>query len=152
MSTSENYEQIADTITTETAKKLQKEKGLILAGTGGRMMNDIQMMMIGLTFSHEVTVEEARELLIYSTEKYLLEINNNEKIRLYLHEYPLTAKNIEIEIFFRNPDGSSVGPGKIRVATAYEGILTYSVKYAENKSLKSIHTETFEQALKLDQK
>src|SRR3972149_10675641 len=72
------YEKIADAITAKTAKKLEKEKGLLLIGTGGQMMNDIQMMMMGFFFYRVVDIETARQLLVDSVEEYLSAINSNE--------------------------------------------------------------------------
>ncbi|NNM43195.1 MAG: hypothetical protein HKM07_02505 [Chlamydiae bacterium] len=146
MTASENYERIADAITAETAKKLQNEKELILTGTGR------QMMMMGFNFYEAVNSEIARKLLICCVEEYLSAINNNEKIRPYLHEYPFTDKNVKIVIYFYNSDGSDVSSDRISVAAISKGIVTYYVKTSDNQPLKDIHEETYQEALKLDQK
>jgi hypothetical protein len=87
-SPSQDYEKIADKITEKTAKKLKEQKGLSLAGTGGRMMDDIQMMMMGFNFYKIVDIETARQLLVDSVQEYLSAINSNEEIRPHLHDYP----------------------------------------------------------------
>ena len=144
-----NYEKLADKITARTAKKLKQEKGLILVGSGGRMMGDIKMMMMSFDYHKVVDMDEARKLLIYCVEEYLNAINSDEKVRPYLHNYPFTDKNIEIEIVFRNPDGSKVAPNEITIATADEGRLAYSIDDPEKHTLKRIHRETYEEALKI---
>lgn len=142
-----DYEKLANEITDKTAKKLHDEKGLILVGTGGRMMDDIKMMMMSFEFRKVVNIEMARELLVNVIEEYLSEINADKKIRPYLHDYPFTAKNLEIEIVFRNPDGSKVASGKINVASADEGKIFYFVDYPEKHTLKILYEETYDQAI-----
>lgn len=142
-----DYEKIADDITEKTAKKLKEKKNLYLIGTGGGMMHDIQMMAMSFHFYQEVDLKKARELVVYAANEYLLDINNNEEIRPYLHEYPFTAKNVEIVIFFYNPDGSKVAPGKIKVAAVKRGKVVYYIDYPEQYTLKSIYEETYEEAL-----
>ena len=143
-----NYGKIANAITAKTAKQLEEENGLILVGTGGQMMNDIQMMMMGFYFYHVVDVNDARQLLVNSVEAYLSAINANEDVRPYLHEYPFTASNVEIVIYFRNPDRSDVPQGKIRIAAAKRGKLVYYIDYPEKHTIKSIYEESYEDALK----
>src|SRR5262245_49222943 len=112
------YEKLADEITLKTCEKLEVEKGLSLIGIGGRMMDNIKMMGICFELFHPIEVEEGRELLIFSMNEYLHDINNNEKIRSYLHEYPFTDKNIEIQIWIRNTDRSKVSVDQIYYISA----------------------------------
>src|SRR3989344_4332350 len=99
---SPRYIKLAHKITEKTAKKLKEQKNLYLIGTGGQMMHDIQMMMMGFNFYKVVDIETARQLLVESVEEYLSVINSNKEVRPYLHNYPFTAKNIEIVIYFYN--------------------------------------------------
>ena len=145
---SEDYEKLADAITAKTAKKLRNEKGLILVGTGGRMMDDIKMMMMSFEFRKVVNIEIARKLLVDSVEDYLSEINISEKIRPYLHNYPVTPKNIEIVICFRNADGSKVASDQINIASAKEGKMFYYIDFPEKQTLKILCEETYEEALR----
>lgn len=148
-SPSPDYEKIADKITEKTAKKLKEQKGLSLAGTGGRMMDDIQMMMMGFNFYKVVDIETTRQLLVGSVQEYLSAINSNEEIKPYLHNYPFTPQNVEIVIYFYNPDGSKVPPGKITIAAANQGKVVYYIDDPEKHTIKPLHEETYEEALKL---
>ncbi len=143
-----NYGKIANAITAKTAKKLENEKGLIPVGTGGQMMNDIQMMMIGFNYYHVVDIDTARHLLVDSVEEYLSDINASEEVRPYLHEYPFTAQNVEIDIYFYSSDRHKVLTGEIMIAAAKRGKLTYYIDVPEKYDLKAIHEETYEDALK----
>ncbi len=144
-----DYEKLADAITKRTADKLEKEKGFILIGTGGRMLENISMMMMGFEYSQESTLENARELLLFAIQEYLVEINANEEIRPYLHDYPFTSKNIEIEIYFPHSNCSKLSLDKIDIAAASEGTLFYYAKHPNNYTLTNLHEETYVEALKI---
>ncbi|PCI76478.1 hypothetical protein COB21_04300 [Candidatus Aerophobetes bacterium] len=146
---SPRYVKIAHKITDDTAKKLAKEKNLVLIGTGGGMMHDIQMMAMSFNFYHEVNLQEARELVVYAIREYLSDINSNEKVRPYLHNYPFTAKNVEVRIFLYEPDRNTLPPGKIHCISATHGSISYYVRGSEKYSRKNICEETYEQALKM---
>lgn len=140
-----NYEKMADKITAKTAKKLEKERELILIGTGGGMMHNIRMMAMSFVYKHEIDVDEGRTLLIAALGEYIEAVNTNEEIRPYLANYPFDPKNIEIRIFIHNPDNSNVEEGKISVISAINGILKYDAD--EGYGYKRIHRETYEEAL-----
>ena len=71
-----DYEKIADRITDNTAKKLEKEKQYLhLVGTGGGMMDDIKMMAMSFYFYHEVDLMKQEINCVYSVEEYLSAIN-----------------------------------------------------------------------------
>lgn len=144
---SPRYVKLAHEITEKTAKKLKAQKNLYLAGTGGQMMNDIQMMMMGFDLYEVIDIETARQLLVDSVQEYLSAINSNEEIRPYLHNYPFTAKNVEIVIYIYNPDGSQVPLDKITIAAANQGRVVYYVDDPQKHTIKTIHEETYEEAL-----
>lgn len=143
-----DYEKIADKITEKTAKKLKNQKNLVLIGTGGKMMNDIQAMDMSFNFYQEMDLKSSRELIIYVINEYLSAINSNNEVRPYLHEYPFTAKNIEIDIWFFQPDGTDLPLDKIYYVSAIDGILTYYLDLPETHSRKAINKETYEEALR----
>jgi hypothetical protein len=142
-SLSPDYEKIADKITEKTAKKLKEQKGLFPAGTGGRMMDDIQMMAMSFDYYQEVDLKTGRELIVHIINEYLSAINSNKEIKPYLHEYPFTAKNVEIRIFIYNPDRSELPPEKIDCITSINGTLKY---YIRSNPRQAIYEETYEQA------
>jgi hypothetical protein len=142
---SPRYVKIADSITDQTAKKIEKEKGLSLCGTGGGMMDDVKFMMMAFSYPKSVDAKEARDLLIYSAEAYLSAINSNPEIRPFLHNYPFTAGNIAIEIYF--PDIKD--PNLLSVASVYKGRVSYDIRDPETKRLKEILEESYETALQI---
>lgn len=143
-----DYEKIANKITARVGKKLEENKDFHLIGTGGAMMNDIQMMMMAFQYYQIVDIETARELLVYSVEEYLSAINSNEEIRPYLHHYPFTSENIKIDLYFLKPDCSSVPFGEINIAAASRGELIYYTESSPISPLHRKHKETYQDALK----
>jgi len=142
---SPRYVKIADSITDKTAKKIEKEKGLVLCGTGGGMMDNVKFMMMAFKYPKSVNVKEARDLLIYCAEAYLSDINNDPEIRPFLHNYPFTAKNIEIEIYF--PDIADLN--LLNVASVYKGGVAYKINDPKTQQLKRILEEPYETALQI---
>ena len=143
------YVKIANKITNETGKKLKEQKNLHLAGTGGGMMHDIQMMMMAFQFNQIVDMETARELLVYSGEEYLHAINSNVEVKPYLHDVPFTSKNIEIVIYFHTQSYETVPSGEISIAAIEEGLIVYYIDDPERYTIQSIHEESYEDAVKI---
>ena len=146
---SPRYVKLAAQITEKTAVKIEKEKNLRLVGRGGQMMHDIQMMAMSFDLYHEVDLKEARELLVYIINEYLSEINSNVEIRPFLHEYPFTAKNVEIHIWVYKPNGSDPDLDKLYYISAINGVLTYYLDLPKTYSRKAICEETYAEASKL---
>lgn len=144
----ENYEKIADRLTEKIAEKLKEQKKLQLVGTGGKMMKDIQAMDMSFHFYQEVDLKTGRDLVVSAVDEYLNGINNNKELKPYLHEYPFTAKNVEILIWIYKSDGTSPSSDKIYYISAIDGIITYYVNEPETNSRKVICKETYDEALK----
>lgn len=137
------YVKLSHEITEKTAKELKEQKNLYLIGTGGQMMDDIQMMSMSFVYYQEVDLKTGRELIVHVINEYLLAINNNKEVRSYLHEHPFTAKNIEIRIFVYNPDRSELPLEKIYCIECINGVLEY---YTRSNPRQAIYEETYEQA------
>ena len=140
---SPRYVKLAHEITGKTGKKLKEQKGLFLVGTGGQMMDDIQIMAMSFDYYQEVDLKTGRELIVHVINEYLSAINNNKEVRPYLHEYPFTAKNVEIRIFVYNPDRSELPPEKIDCIECINGGLEY---YTRSNPRQAIYEETYEEA------
>jgi hypothetical protein len=144
---SPRYVQLAANITEKTAERLKEQKNLHLIGTGGKMMDDIQAMDMSFHFYQEVDLKKARDLMAYAVNEYLVDINNSEEIRPYLHEYPFTAKNVEIRIWIYEPNGTNPPLDKICYISSINGILTYYLDFPEKHTIQAIYKETYEDAI-----
>jgi hypothetical protein len=140
-------EELADECLKKAATRLKAEKDLYLCGTGGRMMDEIKMLALSFNFYKEVNVEEGRELLIEAVKALVDVVNADERIRPYLNNYPFSANNIQIRIFLQKRDFSAFGPDKLSVISSLQGILEYEIDDPETKLFKTVHKETYEEAL-----
>lgn len=66
------------------------------------MMGDIQEVDATYVSKDKISVEEARKLFVEITEGYICLYNQNEEIRTYLHNYPVTDGNFDIMIGFED--------------------------------------------------
>ena len=144
---SPRYVKLAHEITEKAAKELKAQKNLYLIGTGGQMMDDIQMMAMSFDYYQEIDLKTARELIVHVINEYLLAINSNKEIKPYLHEYPFTAKNVEIRIWVFEPNGSNPPLDKIYYISAIDGSLAYYLDLPETQSRQAICKEAYEEAL-----
>ena len=87
-------------------------------------------------------------MLVYGVEEYLFAINSNENVRPYLHNYPFTASDVRIVIYFHNSDRSNVPNGKISIVAARQGSIEYFIDDPKINNIKSIYEETYNDALK----
>lgn len=140
-------EMLSDEIIRKVAIKIKKEKNLHPCGTGGQMMDQIKMLYLGFNYYYDITIDEGRELLVYAVNEFVSEVNADERIRPYLNNYPFEPKNVQIGIFLFTQDGSLPALGKLIVITAQEGKLQYEIDDPETKLFKTVHSETFEEAV-----
>jgi len=133
---------ISNKIISQTAKQLKKEKGLIPIGETGQMMGDIQAIGLEFQYFQLVSLEEARELLVYAIQVFLKNINENKKIRPYLHNYPFTTENIKITIWINQPDELYPPLGNLELLALRGGMLYYKLaRVAKGTPWPILHEE-----------
>ena len=111
------------------------------------MMHEIKMLALSFDYNQEISLEQGRELLIAAVNEFVSTVNSTERIHSYLYNYPFEPKNVEIRIFLHNPDRSNLPMGKICVVSAIDGILAYKIEDPSTPLFKTIHRETFDEAL-----
>jgi hypothetical protein len=144
-----DYEALVDEVTTETAYQLMREDQLYIIGTGGGLMREIHRISMDFQCLQEMDLMQAREVLVSALEKYLSNINNSDKVRPYLHNYPFQIKDIEIAIFFMKPNRDDRPFNTIRVASASRGRLEYDAHGKKNpySTYFIVCEETYEEAV-----
>jgi hypothetical protein len=143
------YEKDVDVVTDQVAKKIYQETGLKLMGTGGGLIDQINRLGISFARYGDLSMEEARELLVYCVEEYLDAINADEKIRPHLCCYPFSPNNIEIAIFIYGEDRRDPPIGFLTVVAEIYGRMTYKIQQPGFPSMKTIHEEPYDEAKKL---
>ncbi|MDE3045869.1 MAG: hypothetical protein KGJ02_04410 [Verrucomicrobiota bacterium] len=139
----------ANEIRKKVASDLYKKKNLVPCGSGGGMMRQVEMLALSFDYRKPIDIKMGRELLIAAVDELTVAVNADERIRPYLQNYPFEPKNIEIRIFLYNPDGSDIPPGSLSVVGALEGVLDYKIRDPKTDQLKSIHKETYEEAVRI---
>ncbi len=149
-SPSSKDEVIADQVLARAAKKIETTKDLHLIGIGAQMLNEIEMLALSFQCLREVDLNTARELIVYSVQTLMAEVNENEEIRPYLKNYPFTSKNVEIRIFCYQPDASNVALHKLEIISSINGIIKYYPRGPDKYKMEEpILTETYEEALSI---
>ncbi|MDF2576729.1 MAG: hypothetical protein K0S74_213 [Chlamydiales bacterium] len=118
-------------------------------GGGGSMMHDIKEVEFRLLMSSLCDVETARGIYLTYLNTFLELFNNNEKIRPYLANYPLTLANVEIRLEFYDANQRLVSDGT-HICCIFNNnkYIYYDTKkgYGIHNPLKNIHKETYEEA------
>lgn len=142
----------ANRIRSQVGKEIASEKCLNIIGVGGAMFDEIKML--GLVFQgfHQITLEEARRLIVYALNKFLDEINSDESIRPYLVSYPFSAENLEIGIWLYKPDHTAVNSNHISYVVNRGGMINYYRGEKEFDPLKPILVESAKDAFEMIQR
>lgn len=104
--------------------KMAAEYGLSCWSIGGRMAKEIKDIAVRMTGFRPAQKEDTRQLLVEVTEKLLIAINGNEKLRPYLAEYPFPMDRLRVLICFRTEGYSCY----------YDGISMEDVKLQRGRS------------------
>jgi hypothetical protein len=142
----------------EHAKKFEKENNLYLAGYGINLnttietpvWNEIHQFEVTYCFIAKFNIEQARKKLLDSVQKYLTLINENQDLKPFLYKHPFTNKELLFRIDFYNEKRGYVGKDYISSCFLDGDKINYIFEPEEN-SPKYLHTETYEEALKIVQ-
>lgn len=147
---------LADKIRSRVGKKIASEKHLRLIGMGGQLSQEVKMLGLSFQGFQELTLLEARSLIVFSIKTFLDEINSDENLRPYLKAYPFTAKNIEIGIWLYKPDHSEVSSTSIRYVVNRDALINYypgATKFdPDNPILIETAQEAFEKIQNVEKK
>lgn len=132
-------------------KTVGRDKQIYLIGSGGAMMDDVKMISLSFTSFHGFTIEEARQYYVEIAEKYLLLINENEKLRPYLHNYPFDFHNIQFDIGFHDVETRKWSKDSVAFVfcSRKDGIIFYDIYDHEKDKLIDVYEEPYEEALKI---
>ena len=111
-------------------------------------MHDVEEMAIKVIAHRRAEVDEARELEVKATEKFLKLINENKKIRPWLREYPFKANRDSVGIAFRKEDNETYQEGGLTFVYQVNGKIFYAVEAEYTADVKIVAEEPYEEALK----
>ena len=114
------------------------------------MPDDIRILDIDFDSNRYVDISQARELMVSCSQEFLDQINSDEQIRPYLHNYPFTANNIHLGMSFVEKNSSKfIKPPYIAYVTLIKGIIYYTCDYNPLGALTDLYEEPYEEAVKI---
>ena len=123
---------------------------LIPMSYGGSFMGNISE--ISQTFramDKNYSIEQARELVINCSEDFLDRINQDEKIKPYLAQYPFPNNRIRMQISFYNKNRERVSSDNIALVGLGNDKIYYCIYDRESEKLVDIHEEMYEEAVRI---
>jgi len=148
---SENYEIYANQLVTSFAREMKKEFGLICIGEGGCMPHDVQKMSVEFISYQRATIEQARELEVRVTERFIEAINAHEKIRPFLREYPVQPFRAKVAICFEKKNNHSYEDGSVAYVFQVRNTIVYNKREPRPVGLVTLFEEPYDDALRIVQ-
>ncbi|WP_316355689.1 hypothetical protein [Candidatus Neptunichlamydia sp. REUL1] len=116
--------------------------GLTCSGSGGALMDKVNSITLVFDSREEnVPIERARSLFVKSLEDYLSRINDDEKLRPYLSDYPFTQSGVNFRISFQ-----ATKKDEIYLVFLSHGKIIYMTKDENQAPLVKVSEETYEEA------
>ncbi len=129
----------------KTGKELENEKQLILSGFGGSSLKGYEHLAISFDYFNPLTIKKARKLILFTANRFLNNLNSNDVLKtLQTNQYEI--QNIKIMIFCYMADKSSARPPNLGSIWLIKNKIYYNLR---EEDLKTIHKETYEEALKI---
>ncbi len=140
----------------ENSEKFQRKNNLILSGYGINLndtietpkRNSIHQFYINFFSKEQLDLNTARKKLIKCIGNFLVEINNNIRIRNYIYEYPFDHRDLHFGISFYDNFNKRVQDKYISSCVLDKNKIYYEIAHSDG-SFSQIHEETYEEALKI---
>lgn len=130
----------------KVSDELSERFGLVPFGSGGQMMNQVEMLMLAFLYNEPIDESKARMLLIASVNVFIDAVNDENCLKPYLSNSPFEPKNIQLEIYLRDTQERNLTEGRLSVVTAKNGFLEYHIRDQNTHNLLTVRRETFEEA------
>jgi len=152
------FDKYSDEIIEQHRKEILVPRRLPYCVMGGGNDHGMRTVHLGVSTRGPGSIEEGRRLIVYLVEDLLSRYNNHEKIRPHLSNYPYVTKNLTYKIWYnQGPKGGFwviKDPEHPEKEIAHIGMFRGEIDYSINVSsefapLKTVHTETYEEAVKI---
>ena len=127
-----------------------------LFGIGGGFPDKITSLNMSFRVCGPMGIDEARVLMVSSTQHLLKLVNENERIRPYLDNYPFTSENLEYSFFVVDKnniniqqEGNLRDPDNLSYVSNRNKKITYSIVNSERDIFQHIHEESYANARKI---
>ncbi len=138
-------------VTNTFLKIAKKEFGATCSGSGGGLPFDVEAITVYLHIKKKGTVEEGRDLFLKLTDRFVEVVNQHEKLRPYLREYPFTPFRANILLCFCDEKGLVHTDGSVAyvIIRKDKQICYKASKPDKSFNDKYIFLEPYEEALKI---
>src|SRR3990167_2878020 len=147
------YGKYVSEIVRDFAQDMKSKYDIHCIGSGGSMHKDVEKIQIIFHAQRTASIDEARKIEVDAIEQLLVMINNHEKIRPYLREYPFDSSRVGVSISFytknneRPLDGSVSHVTMARQKIFYDASETRMEKPAEIVDARMDKTENLDDLL-----
>ena len=138
--------QSVNDIVTIFEKEMKDQFGLMCTSLGGGMAYDVDEIGIGFLLNQQTSIEEARELEIRATERFVELINTNESIKPYLRDPPWNQNRARVRITFYNEYGEDYPEGVRLILQAHETVFYFGPKKTPKEVGITIKEEPYAEA------
>ena len=150
MGSESEYLQYVNKITSHVAAQIEKEFDLACTSEGGSMPYNVASIYLGFDAKRRATLEEARLIHVRCTEMLLKAVNEDEKIRPFLAEYPFPSHRINISIGFLGSEFLT-SDGTIALTSGAREKVFYKIRHPIENCIDSFYEEPYADALKIAQ-
>ena len=130
-------------------KEMKEQYGLGCTAQGGGMPYDVEEIGMDFVCHRQTSIEEARELEIRATERFVEIINSHEGLRPYLRDYPWDHNRARILIAFRDTRGENYPEGVRLILQAHEEVYYFGPKKTPDEVGVTIKEEPYAEAKKI---
>jgi hypothetical protein len=146
-----NFRAEAKKISNIVIKEMKRDYSLYCDGQGGGMPDNLRSIKVSFVAYRKGSIEEAREIEVKAIQRFIKLINEDEKLRPYLCEFPFPTRGIEVSLSFNQKNGSYYPDNALAFITHINGILYYESRSLAMDKFTPLHQESFEEALKIVQ-
>jgi hypothetical protein len=140
---SESYETEFNTVKSAYLKEMAKTAKLHVNGSGGCLSEKITLVAFSFRSNAKCDVDTSRQLLVYSVNTLLEKINENEKLRPFLSQYPFTHENVEISISFFDKKNTYYPQEYVSIVLNTKNKINFGVFDPEIYNYKTLKEEPF---------
>lgn len=146
-----NFRAEAKKITDIVMHEMEKDYSLYCDGKGGSMPDNLRSIAVSFVAYRKGSIEEAREIEVKAIQRFIKLINEDEKLRPYLCEFPFPSRGIEVSISYNKQDDSFYPIGELAFISHINGIIRYKTYDPKTDQFTLLYQEPYEEASKLVQ-
>jgi len=151
-SNSSPADKLTNQLIRRVSQKLSKIYNLKLSAIGGGQDKEGVWLITAMydLYGKPLNVKQARIIIVNMVEEYLNEVNNDEKLRPYLKNYPFTIMNLNLDIItYKNDQTDYFDPDLDTISTIKMNI-DYTTRDPNNPyNYKDSFTEKYADALEI---